>query len=70
MPRIVDNRKIEKIKQVLNKNPEGIWVREIARQANLDKSTVSIYLNKHMKSCIESVYPIKNNLIKIVRMKK
>ena len=70
MPREKDPQKIKKIKQVMLKNPQGLWVREIARQAGLDKSTVSIYLNKHMKNEVEDVISVKGGLIKIVRLKK
>ena len=44
----IDKDKIKKIKKILRKNPNGLWIREIARKAGLDKSTVSIYINKHM----------------------
>lgn len=50
----IDNEKIEKIKKILKQNPNGLWVREIARKTNLDKSTVSIYLNKHLKDKIKT----------------
>jgi predicted transcriptional regulator len=62
--------KIQKIRSALRENPQGIWVREISRKTGLDKSTVSIYLSKHMKKEIEEVFPIKGSLIKIVRLKK
>ena len=70
MPRKKDREKIKRIRNVLIKNPQGLWVREIARQAGLDKSTVSIYLNKHMRNEVEKVYSVKGGLIKIVRLKK
>jgi len=65
-----DQEKIKKIKQILSKNPNGLWVREISRLINMDKSTVSIYLTKYMNSEIEEVFPIRDKLIKIVRFKK
>ena len=65
-----DKTKLKKIKKVLSRNPHGIWVREIARKARLDKSTVSIYLEKHMKGEIENVFETENKWIKIVRLKK
>ncbi len=37
--------KRERIKKALHENPKGLWVREVARNAKLDKSTVSRYLN-------------------------
>ena len=41
---VLKQSKTDKIKQTLEKNPNGLWVREIARECNLDKSTVSRYL--------------------------
>ena len=38
------NDKEDKILRVLRSNPQGLWVRGIAREANLDKSTVSRHL--------------------------
>ena len=63
-----DKDKINKIKAVLEKNPQGLWVREIARKAGLDKSTVSIYLSKHMKKEVE-VFSI-SGLVKIYKLKR
>jgi len=65
-----DSEKMKKIRKVLSKNPNGLWIREIARQAGLDKSTVSIYLSKYLINEVEEVFPIKGSLIKIVRLKK
>lgn len=63
-----DKQKIEKIKELLRKNPNGLWVREIARKAGLDKSTVSIYLNKYLKNELE-VLSI-SGLVKIYKLKR
>lgn len=66
-----DTEKIELIRKLLRKNPKGLWVREIARKTNLDKSTVSIYLAKYMQNEIEDTYPdVKGDMIKVVRLKK
>jgi DNA invertase Pin-like site-specific DNA recombinase len=65
-----DKDKIKKIKSVLAKYPNGLWVREIARKASLTKSTVSLYLEKHMKDDVEDVFTSGNGWIKIVRLKK
>jgi len=65
-----DNTKIDKIRKLLSKYPNGLWIREIARQSNMDKSTVSIYLSKYMNAEVEDIFPVKNSLIKIVRLKK
>ena len=65
----MDKSKIGKIRKILKENSNGLWVREIARQAGLDKSTVSIYLAKHMQNEVEEVFPVKGQLIKIVKLK-
>ena len=63
-----DEVKIEKIINVLKANPNGLWVREIARKSGLDKSTVSIYLSKYMKEKV-TVTSI-SNLVKIYKLKR
>jgi len=66
-----DMIKIKKIRQVLMQNPEGLWVREIARKTGLDKSTVSIYLTKHLITEIEYTHPhVKGDMIKVVKLKR
>lgn len=61
-----DEVKLKKIIQVLKDNPDGLWVREIARKANLDKTLVSRYLNDHLKDKIEVSFTLP---IKLVRLK-
>jgi len=63
-----DKEKIEKIRAVLRKNIQGLWVREIARKTNLDKSTVSIYLSKYMTEEV-NVISI-SGLVKIYKLKR
>jgi len=41
---VLKKSKTDKIKKTLEENPNGLWVREIARKSDLDKSTVSRYL--------------------------
>ena len=65
-----DPNKILKIREILSRNPNGLWVREIARQSDLDKSTVSIYLTKYLSNEIEEIFPVKGSLIKIVKLIK
>jgi DNA invertase Pin-like site-specific DNA recombinase len=65
-----DERKLKKIKDVLKENPNGLWVREIARKTGLDKSTVSLYLEKHMANEIEEIFVSESKWVKIVRLKK
>lgn len=68
MPRKLDENKVTKIKKILRKNTQGLWVREIARKCELDKSTVSVYLSKYMKDEVE-VFSI-SGLVKIYKLKK
>ncbi|MDI6825983.1 MAG: winged helix-turn-helix transcriptional regulator [Candidatus Aenigmarchaeota archaeon] len=68
MVRKPDPEKIEKIRKLLKENPEGLWIREIARRSNLTKSTVSKYVNEYMKDEIEDVW--KRGFIRIVRLKE
>jgi len=66
--RYPDSEKIKKIKKLLIENPQGLWIREIARQARMSKSTVSKYINEYMKDEIEDIW--KRKFIRIVRLKK
>lgn len=72
MPKVgPDINKMEKIRAVLKDHPSGLWVREIARKAKLDKSTVSIYLSRHMRGEVEDTHPhVGNDLIRMVRLRK
>lgn len=63
----IDNEKIEKIEKILEQNPNGLWIREVARKTDLDKSTVSIYLKKHMKDKIKTK---KMGNMKLIQIKK
>jgi len=63
-----DKEKIEKIRKVLEKNIQGLWVREIARKTGLDKSTVSIYLSNYMKEEVD-VTSI-SELVKIYKLRR
>jgi len=65
-----DIKKIEKIRKILRKNPQGLWVREIARRSDLDRSTVSRYLSEYMKDEVEDTFPkVDGGLIKVVKLK-
>lgn len=65
--RDVDPKKIKNIEKVLKQNPDGVWVREIARKTGLDKSTISIYIKKNMKDKIKTK---KMGNMKLVQIKK
>lgn len=59
--------KLELIVYALQTHPHGLWIREISRQTNLKKSTVSHYLQNHLADKIEVVH--QSNHIKIVKLK-
>ena len=61
-----DPHKVKKIKTLLNKNPNGLWVREIARKTKLSKSTVSRYLYKYMKDEIEEEWLGRNKVVRLI----
>jgi len=59
--------KIELILYALKTHPQGLWVRELSRISGLKKSTVSHYLQNHLKDYIEIVHNTPH--IKIVKLK-
>lgn len=70
-PKGPDLEKIKKIRKVLLKNPNGLWIREIARKTSLDDSTISRYLAGYMKGEIKNTFPnVKGKLIKVVKLKR
>lgn len=50
----IDMEKIKRIEKILKQNPRGLWIREISRKTGIDKSTVSIYLRKHIRLEVET----------------
>lgn len=64
-----DPNKVKKIVNVLKESPQGIWIREIARRANLSKSTVHRYVTEYLDDQIEVIVTVKGNLVKFVRLK-
>jgi len=48
-----DPQKIIKIVQVLSKYPEGVWIRRIAKEANVNHKTVSRYLAGPLATLVE-----------------
>ena len=69
MPKIApDIEKLKKIRDLLKKHPEGIWIREIAKKLNFDKSLVSRYINKYIKNEIIDVYKIKKPF-RVIKLK-
>lgn len=66
-----DVKKINLIRNVLKKNPHGLWVREIARKAGLDKSTVSRYLATYMAGEVDDTQQdFKIDFIKAVKLRR
>lgn len=63
-----DKNKIAKLEAVLRKNPQGLWIREISRQAKISKSTTHRYLTEYMKEQIEEISNV-NDLVKFVKLK-
>ena len=59
-------RKLKKIKAILKKHPEGLWVRELSRKSGIDKSAISRYVNKDLDKEIETK---KLGVIKIIKLK-
>lgn len=64
-----DPQKLELIRTVLKRFPEGTWLRELARRTGISKSTVHLYVNKYLAHEIEDVINVKGNLIRFVRLK-
>ena len=50
-----DQKKIDLIISAIQLSSKGLWVREISRVTGLKKSTVSLYLTKHLKDDVEEV---------------
>lgn len=63
-----DKIKLETILYALRTSPHGSWVRDIAKKTGLKKSTVSHYINKHLKDKVEVVHDSKH--IKLIKLKE
>lgn len=74
MPKGPDNKKIDNIMKVLRSGgKEGIWIRELARQASMPVATVYYYLCNFMQDKVEiepAVFGgIKHKQMKIVKLR-
>lgn len=65
-----DPIKTKKILEVLKENPQGLWYREIARQANLSKSTVHRYLTEYLDDQVEEIITVKGGLVRFIKLKR
>ena len=63
-----DPRKIEKIVEALRRNPDGLWVMEIARITRIPKSTVHRYIQEYLKDWVEETRDF-SGLLKVYRLK-
>ena len=67
-----DNRKMVVIFSVLASNPDGLWLRRLAKESALSPATVSHYLNTALKSLIEEVSlgeGDKKTLLRVIKLK-
>ena len=64
-----DLEKMEKIRKTLKEHPNSIWIRELARQSGLTKSTVHRYLTEYMQDEVEESLSV-SGLVKMYKLKK
>jgi len=66
-----DKKKIGAIINVLVKNPDGIWIRQIARYARIHHSTVTKYVDTVLKPLVEDVSLGSSGkpLLRVIRLK-
>jgi len=65
-----NTKKIEAILIVLAGNPEGLWLRRLAREASLSTTTVSKYVTGPLKPLIEVVnLGEEKPFLRVVRLK-
>ncbi len=64
-----DERKIKRILEVLRENPEGLWIRELARRSGLSKTTVHRYVTEFLGGHVEEALRVKESLLRVVRLK-
>ncbi len=66
-----DEKKIAKIVSVLAANPDGLWLRQIAKQAGYSPTTVAHYLKTVLAPLIDDVSlgPDSKPLLRVVKLK-
>ena len=67
----LDDKKIAVIIGVLYNNPDGIWLRRIAREAKMDDHTVARYVNSVLRPLVEDVSLAGENkaMLRVIRLK-
>ncbi|MCD6215842.1 MAG: hypothetical protein J7J92_02065 [Candidatus Aenigmarchaeota archaeon] len=70
-PSKIDVKKISKIIGVLYKNPDGLWLRELSKNAGLHPSTVNLYIERSLKPLLidERIGNDEKPLLRIIRLK-
>lgn len=66
-----DRQKIAKIIGIMASNPEGIWLRQIARESKIHHSTVAKYIDTILKPLVEDVSlgGTGKPLLRVIRLK-
>ena len=66
-----DDRKTARIVGILIRNPDGIWLRRLAEEAELSPTTVSTYLKAIINPLIEevSIGSCQRPLLRVIKLK-
>ena len=66
-----DEKKIVSIVRVLLSNPEGLWLRQIAKKTDLAPSTVAKYLDSALRPLVEEsqLGEVEKPLLRVVKLK-
>ena len=54
-PSVFNARKVWAILQVLQQYPDGVWLRQLAKEAKMPVSTVSYYLDRVFEPFVDSI---------------
>ncbi|MFH1588237.1 MAG: helix-turn-helix domain-containing protein [Candidatus Diapherotrites archaeon] len=60
-----DLKKLKTLLKFLKFHPQGVWVREIARSTDLDKSLVSRYLSHYLTDKVEFYFIGSAKMVKL-----
>jgi len=66
-----DEKKILSIVRVLLNNPDGIWLRQIAKETQLSPATVAKYMDTALKPVVEenSLGRAEKPLLRVIKLK-